>query len=78
MMGSFEQIGRWMVIAGVVLVFVGGLVWLFGKFKFFDRLPGTIRVEMGGLTCVVPLLASILLSILLTVVLNIVLRNINR
>jgi hypothetical protein len=37
-------------------------------------LPGTIRWQGNGVTCVFPILASIVLSIVLTVVLNLLAR----
>jgi hypothetical protein len=77
-MESFSVIGRWMVIAGVVVAVVGGLIWLIGKIPGANNLPGTIRIQGSGFTCVFPLLGSIVISIVLTVVLNIVIRLLNR
>ena len=34
------------------------------------QLPGTIRIQGSGFTCLIPLLGSIILSVLLTIVLN--------
>lgn len=74
--GMFDlmQIGRWIVIAGIALIVTGGLVYLTGKFGGLSSLPGTLKFEGSGFTCVFPLLASIILSIILTVVLNLVAR----
>lgn len=77
-MSTLEGIGRWLVLAGIVIAILGGVLWLLGRLKILDRLPGTLRFELGGVTCVIPVLASIVLSILLTMVLNLILRNINR
>jgi hypothetical protein len=74
-----EIVGRWLVMAGVGLAVLGGIIWLLARwFPSMGQLPGTIRIQTGGLTCVFPLLASIVLSILLTIVLNILARFINR
>jgi len=73
-MQNLDLIGRWIVIAGVALVVIGGLVWLLSKIPGVNQLPGTIKIELGSFTCVIPLLASIVLSILLTVVLNVIAR----
>lgn len=70
---NFEGIGRWLLIAGIVLIVVGGLIILLGRLGI-KNLPGTIRFEAQGITCIVPLLGSIILSILLTVLLNVLLR----
>jgi hypothetical protein len=73
-MNNLELVGRWLVIAGISIVVVGGLVWLAARVGGLSRLPGTLRIEGAGFTCLVPILGSILLSIVLTVVLNVILR----
>jgi hypothetical protein len=73
-MNNLELVGRWLVIAGVTVVVVGGLVWLAARLGGVSRLPGTLRIEGAGFTCLVPILGSILLSIVQTVVLNVILR----
>ena len=77
-MGDLQTIGRWLIIAGVAVVIVGVTVWLVGRFTHLQNLPGTVKVEIPGLTCVIPLLGSIILSILLTIVINLLLRGTNR
>lgn len=70
--------GKTLVVIGVALAALGGLVWLLSNVPFLGNLPGDIRIERPGMTCLIPLASSILISILLTVVLNIVVRIINR
>ncbi|HEY4692768.1 MAG TPA: DUF2905 domain-containing protein [Bellilinea sp.] len=77
-MGDLQTIGRWLIIAGVAVAVVGVAVWLVGRFTNLQNLPGTVKVEIPGLTCVIPLLGSIILSILLTIVINLLLRGTNR
>lgn len=77
------DIGRAILILGVILLLVGGLLYLAGRANLGERLPlgrlpGDIRVEGTGFTCIFALGTSILLSILLTVILNIIIRIINR
>jgi len=70
-----ENIGRYLMIGGVVLFVVGGLVFLAAKFGLpFGRLPGDIRIERDGFSFYFPLGSSILISIVLTIVINVVLR----
>jgi phosphotransferase system glucose/maltose/N-acetylglucosamine-specific IIC component len=74
-MQNLDLIGRWIVIAGIALVVVGGLVWLLSKIPGINQLPGTLKIQLGdSFTCVFPILASIVLSILLTIVLNVIAR----
>jgi hypothetical protein len=70
-----ENIGRFLMIGGVVLFVVGGLVFLAAKFGLpFGRLPGDIRIERDGFSFYFPLGSSILISIVLTIILNVIVR----
>jgi hypothetical protein len=70
-----ENIGRFLMIGGIVLFVVGGLVFLAARFGLpFGRLPGDIRIERDGFSFYFPLGSSILISVVLTVILNIILR----
>ena len=76
-MDDLTFIGKWLVVVGIIVVLSGGLIWLLGKTPL-NQLPGTLKMEWSGVTCVFPILASILLSIILTVILNIILRSMGR
>lgn len=75
---NLQMIGRWLIIAGVTLAVVGGVIWLVGRIPGLNRLPGTIRIEGSGFTCLIPVLGSILLSIVLTLVLNLLIQIFRR
>ena len=78
-MMDLSSLGRIVVIAGLLLVLVGSLIWVAGRLGLpFGRLPGDIRFERDGVSCFVPIASMILLSLLLTVLLNIILRLLNR
>lgn len=65
------DLGRVVVVFGVVLVIVGGALMLFGRL----HLPGDFTFTSGGATIYVPLATCIILSIVATVVLNLVFRQ---
>jgi len=73
-MPDFMMMGRWLIIAGVCLVITGGIVYLIGRVGGISQIPGTLRLEGQGITCIFPILGSILLSIILTVLLNLAAR----
>ena len=77
-MGGFETIGKSLVVIGAGLALVGGLVWLASKLPFLGNLPGDVRIERPGFTCLVPLASSIVISIVLTILLNVIVRLIDR
>jgi hypothetical protein len=67
------DLGRMLVLLGVVLVVLGGLVWFGGaaggKVPFLGRLPGDFHIERGNWSVYFPLTTSILLSVVLTLIL---------
>ncbi len=63
--------GRLLLVAGVLLVIVGGALMLFGRF----HLPGDITFRTGNVTFYLPIGASIVLSVILTVLLNVLFRQ---
>ena len=70
-----ENIARFLVIGGIVLILLGGGVYLAAKFGIpFGRLPGDIRIEGKNGSFYFPITSSILVSILLTVLLNLISR----
>jgi hypothetical protein len=72
-------LARVLIVLGLVLLALGGIVYLLARLGLQPgRLPGDIRIQSGGITCVFPLVTSILLSILLTVILNVIVRFLNR
>jgi uncharacterized membrane protein YidH (DUF202 family) len=68
------EIGRIILVIGVVLVVVGGLAAL-GVRLPFGRLPGDIAIEgeRGGLY--VPIVTMLVLSVVATILLNLFLRR---
>ena len=78
---DFQNIGRVLLIIGVGIAIIGGVLLLAGRVPFLQRLgslPGDIRIEGSGFTCLIPIVSSILISIVATIVINIIIRLINR
>ncbi len=67
------DIGRTLMVLGLVLLVGGAVLWLGGAFgariPFLGRLPGDIHVQRGNWSFYFPLTTSIVLSIVLTLVL---------
>jgi hypothetical protein len=68
-----EDIGRILLIIGVLLALAGGAILLISKVSGIGRLPGDIIFQRDGFSCFFPIVTSIILSIVLTIVLNLVL-----
>ncbi|MEW6405175.1 MAG: DUF2905 domain-containing protein [Chloroflexota bacterium] len=74
-----ETFARYLIIGGIILIVIGGLVFLAARIGLpLGRLPGDIRIERGNGTFYFPLASSILVSLLLTILLNIIIRVIKK
>jgi len=70
-----ENIGRYLMIGGIILFAIGGLVFLASKFGIpFGHLPGDIWVERENFSFYFPLASGVLISVVLTIIINVVLR----
>jgi hypothetical protein len=65
-----REIGKFIVIIGVITTVAGFVMW--GGFapKWLGRLPGDIRIERGHSAFYFPVVTCIVLSIVLTLVLS--------
>jgi hypothetical protein len=74
-----QNIGRSLVLVGLLLAIIGGGLWLAGRLGLpLGRLPGDFRFEGKNFTFYFPLGSGLLISLLLTILINVVGRFINR
>jgi hypothetical protein len=68
---NVSELGKFLVIIGVVIALVGLILW--GGFapRWLGRLPGDIRIERGNSVFYFPIVTCIVLSILLSLLLSI-------
>ncbi len=63
--------GKWLMIAGVLVVLVGAALqfapWLV---NWFGKLPGDLRIGSGNTRVFIPITSMLLLSIVLTIIVN--------
>ncbi len=59
------QMGRIIILAGLVIVGIGVVVWLLGRLGF-RGLPGDIRYQGDNVKIYFPIVTSLVLSVLLT------------
>jgi uncharacterized membrane protein YwzB len=71
---SFEGIGKLLIGGAIVLLVLGVLFLLLGRFGL-DRLPGDLVFKRGNVTVYFPIGLMILLSIVGTILLNLFLRR---
>jgi len=63
---DLSQIGRILVVVGVVLAGLGLLLTFAGKVPGLGKLPGDFAIRRGNFTFSFPLATCVLLSLLLT------------
>ena len=66
-----SQTGKWLIVAGTVIVIVGVLIYFFhDKLNWLGKLPGDIRVERDNFHFYFPITTMIVISIVLTLLIN--------
>jgi len=70
-----SEIGRLLILIGLVAVVAGVVMLFLPRIPFLGRLPGDIMVQRERFTFYFPLATSIVVSILLTLVLNLFFRR---
>lgn len=75
-MPDMHSLAKWFILAGIVLLGVGGIMWLLSRSGVtLSDLPGDFRFQLGkNTTCFIPIVSSIVLSLLLTLILNLIIR----
>jgi hypothetical protein len=63
-----QQMGKWLIVAGLVIALLGGLMVLLGRIGLF-KLPGDLEFGSKNWRVYIPIASCILLSILLTLIL---------
>lgn len=71
---GIDDVGRILIIFGVVLLVAGLAIVLLGKVGVAGRLPGDIFFQRGNVSFYFPLVTMLVVSIVLTVIVNVVLR----
>ena len=67
-----SQTGKWIILAGVLIVVVGIIIYFFhDKLNWLGKLPGDIRIEKENFRFYFPLTTMIIISVILTLLINI-------
>jgi hypothetical protein len=64
------DIGKIIIIVGLLLVVIGFIIMLGSKFPFIGKLPGDIVIERKNYSFYFPITTCIIISIILTFILR--------
>jgi len=63
-----NEIGKFLILVGIITIVIGLILMFAGKIPFIGRLPGDIVIEKRNFVFYFPLGTSILLSIILSLI----------
>lgn len=72
------NIGRMLIILGIVFIVFGLALILAGRIPFLGRLPGDIQIRRGAAEVYIPLATCLLLSLVATLILNLMAHLLRR
>jgi hypothetical protein len=72
---ALGDLGRTLVLLGLLLTAAGLIMWLLGALPFVGRLPGDISIERGNFRLYAPIATCLLISLILTIMLNLFARR---
>lgn len=69
----YNWLGKYIIIAGIILVIFGLLVVLLGdKIQYFGKLPGDIRIEKEHIKIYIPITTMLIICALLSFIIFII------
>lgn len=68
-MGEFQNIGKFLILTGVILLVIGAAITFGDKMPFMGKLPGDIVYKNKNFTFYFPIVTSILLSLIISLIL---------
>jgi hypothetical protein len=63
-----QEIGKSLIIFGVILIAVGLFLTFFNKIPFLGKLPGDIYIQKKNFSFYFPLMTSLLISVVLSLI----------
>jgi len=65
-----RDVGRFLLIVGIIASLIGLLLWSGFAPKWLGRLPGDIRIERGNSVFYFPIVTCIIISIVLSLIMS--------
>ena len=68
-MNEFQNLGKFVILLGVIIVILGLAITFWDKIPFIGKLPGDIVYKGKNFTFYFPIVTSILLSLIISLIL---------
>ena len=65
---GIQNLGKLLIVLGVIVIVIGGLLLFSGKIPWIGRLPGDILIQKKNYTFYFPLATSIIISMIITLI----------
>lgn len=72
---DFSEIGKFLLLTGVILSAVGIIILAGMKLPFIGRLPGDIHFMKNNFSIHIPIVSCVIISLIITVLFNIFMRR---
>jgi hypothetical protein len=71
-----QQLAKYFLIAGILLVIAGIILYFFGnKLNWLGRLPGDIRIEKDNFRFYFPITTMIIFSVVVSLIIYLIKKN---
>lgn len=70
-MSEYNDIGKMLLYFGIILIILGGIFLLNGRYPFISKIPGNVIIHRKNITFFLPLGICILISIILNLIFRI-------
>lgn len=67
-----EQLAKITLTIGIVIVFIGAVLWLFSKLPFVGKLPGDIYIKRGSWSFYAPITTMVIISLMVSLLLTVI------
>ena len=68
------EIGRIIIVCGIILLILGSMVILGGKYNIIGKMPGDLLLDKENIKIYFPITSMLLISLTITIVYNIINR----
>lgn len=69
---EFSQLGKLLIILGIIIIFVGIFISFMPKIPYLGKLPGDIHIKKKNFIFYFPLTTSIIVSIFASTILTVI------